>query len=271
MVDSTTGNVAISLILNAWALIGIAGAGAVVVVVCLILVLVCVLWCRHKWLGLVKDKTDFTLPVTQIDENTANYIIEQIEVATSKMQANPMRQPKQHPGRLSPPVGADRSCSVDFFEQSNPSFGEHDALRAHAEQQAAVIPNEGTLDHVETARTMHAEVERQLSNEMSDRHLSVLARLESRKKQVARVRLSVKRLQGVDDDDNFSDHSGVDDDSKSEGFSDHSVLTSDDDFKSEAVVEQGVERRKPKRRLSTGGNDADVTDDAMNLLRGVFG
>jgi hypothetical protein len=209
----------------------------------------------------VKDKTDFTLPVTQIDVKTADYIIEQIVVATSKMQANPMRQPNQHPGRLSPPVGADRSCSVDFFEQSNPSFGEHDALRAHAEQQAAVIPNEGTIDQVETARTMNEEVEHQLSNEMSDRHLSVLARLESRKKQVARARLSVKRLQGVDDDDNFSDHSGVDDDSKSKGFSDHS----------EAVVEQGVERRKPKRRLSTGGNDADVTDDAMNLLRGVFG
>ena len=86
-------------------------------------------------------------------------------------------------------------------------------LNANApHQQAAVIPNEGTLDQVEMARAMQAEVKRQLSNEMSDRHLSVLARLET-----ACARLSVKQLQGVDDD------------FKSEGFSDHSVLTDSHD------------------------------------------
>jgi hypothetical protein len=77
-----------------------------------------------------------------------------------------------------------------------------------------------TLDQAETARTMHADMERQLSDDTSSRHLDVLARLETRNKQVARKRLSVERLEGVDGE---------------------------------------------------GGKDADDREDALDLLRGVFG
>ena len=55
-----------------------------------------------------------------------------------------------------------------------------------------------TLDQAETARTMHADMERQVSDETSSRHLGVLARLETRNKKVARAQLSVERLEEVD-------------------------------------------------------------------------
>ena len=89
-----------------------------------------------------------------------------------------------------------------------------------ASLSSAEIRLRTTLDQAETARTMHADMERQLSDETSSRHLSVLARLETRTKQVARKRLSVERLEGVDGE---------------------------------------------------GDKDADDREDALDLLRGVFG
>ena len=105
MVDSTTGNVAISLILNMFVLIGIVAACVVIVVACFILV--CVLILRRKCRRLsMKEQQEQEDESTANDlreyaharrASTANFILEQIEAATTSMETNPMHQPKSVP------------------------------------------------------------------------------------------------------------------------------------------------------------------------------